>query len=115
MESRGIEVGGGFGVEGVDVNCAPVVVQGCVGLLLYDVHFGGLERALMDVVWVVGRGRGCLDGGVVLTGGDEALSRFEAMCGVYWEQYVLVPSDSVSLLGSVLEVGSWSKLILCGC
>lgn len=41
VERGGIEVGGGFGVEEVDVDRAPVVVEGCVGDLLDDGH-GGL-------------------------------------------------------------------------
>ena len=56
MESRGVEVGGRFGVEGVDVDCAPVVVESCVGLLLNDVHSGGL-RGLRELGMGYGGGR----------------------------------------------------------
>lgn len=38
MQSGGVEVGRGVGIQGVDVDGAPVVAEGCVGNLLDDRH-----------------------------------------------------------------------------
>lgn len=38
MESGGVEIGGGFGVEEIDVYGTPVIAEGSVGDLLNDGH-----------------------------------------------------------------------------
>ena len=42
VKGRGVEVGGGVRVEGIDVDGAPVLGEGGRGMLLDDGH-GGLE------------------------------------------------------------------------